>query len=261
MTGDIDNSSKDAAADHLVAALAQSVVDFMVEERGHARQSQIHAAKDLIYKASVSKGELSIDNVRRGLADLRLHEPEHIERSIQGAARRLGEDWLEDTRSFAEVSRASAEILSLCRDIGWRSDNLRPNENRQSIIVATIASEMHLIGPTILAQRLRRAGHSVALMCNVQAEDLVRKIASNDFDGLMISTASIDGLERVADTTKQMRQAMGTSLPICVGGAALDFLSATDLGALDVDLVTNDLNEALALLMDAKAVVTLGAAR
>ncbi len=247
-----------AATQSLVSELAQSVVQHLVQAPGRERLARIEDSAHLLYNEALAPQRRPNKEL---LAALRHFDPDSIDHCITEAARMLGEDWLSDRRSFAEVAWASASLYDFCKDVGRRWDNLQPPISSQSIVLATIDLEMHLLGPTMLAQRLRRSGHSVSLMCNVTARDILERLATDSFDGLMISTATQVGLERVVETIKEVRAKTGFSVPIAVGGAVLEFLGEQEKEQLGADLVTNDMVSALGFFGDSKNCLRLGAAQ
>ena len=261
MTGEVEDWKGRAATNPLVGELAHSVIEYLVDTPGRARLVRVEDAADALYEASLNQAGFSTGMLQAELAAHRINDPETVETCIALAARKLGDDWLTDARSFAEVAWASSRLFDYCKEIGRRWDNLQPPIASQSILVTTLDCEMHLIGPTILAQKIRRAGHSVSLMCNVAADEIEEKLSFNAFDGLMISTGSNAGLEIATETITQLRKNKALATPIVLGGAVLEFLSEGETEQMSADLATNDMDKALEFMSDSKSLLRLGAAQ
>ena len=216
-------------------------------------------ASKTLYLAVTHEDQFDQNALRQKLRGLRINDDDLIDRCIGEAAAILGQNWLEDTLSFAEVSIGASNLMSLCREIAVSWNNMAPPQNSQTILLATVLQEDHLIGPTILAQKLRRHGHSVRVMNNSSPGEIARHIHRGDYDCLMLSAASYGSLENAERAIRLARRGPYAHVPVVLGGAALEFCgdAATGIGA---DLVTNDEKMALELLQDTWGSAQVGAA-
>lgn len=166
---------------------------------------------------------------------------------IPEAARQLGRDWLDDTRSFMDVSIGAAKLQSELRAIGrrWIADTGMV-AGRGTVLVAVPEQESHTLGAVVLASQLRRAGISVCLRVNARTDDLAGIVRSGRYDAIMISWGRYEGLDVPRKLVETLRRASKGSVPIAVGGAVLG-------GAKEVrkttgaDFATNDIDVALKL--------------
>ena len=259
MSGSIDREDGDAIEHSPVGVLASSVIGHLIEVPGAGRQKRLGLAARSLYQAATSNDPFLCDVLLQEFADLRVGAADLIDHTVGQVARALGRDWETDALSFAEVSRASARIYGLCKVLGEEWSNLRPPANSQTVLLATVASEAHLIGPTVLAQQLRRDGHSVSLLCNAEPAELIRRMDHQAVDCLMISSASHVGLDCVARVIRDIRRHTSQHPPIILGGAGLEFCGnhAASIGA---DLVTNDEKMALEAIKGAWDLAPAGAA-
>lgn len=181
--------------------------------------------------------------VRSDLVTLRISPTDIIDHCIPQVARMLGEDWVNDRLSFARVSVASVRLYALCKSSGQEWDNLRMGGDCRTLLLATIDREDHIIGPAVLADQLRRRGHSVRLQSNATGASLAQLVARDNFDGVLISVATRDGLETAAKAIRELRLS-GSDTVIALGGAVLneDGIDKSKTGA---DVTTNDIDEAL----------------
>lgn len=261
MTGDDDKWEKGSASNPLVGDLARSVVENLVVSPGRARLDRLGDASNLVYTAALGKAWVTNPELQSQLAALKITDPDSVENCITSALHKLGEEWLADIRSFAEVASAAARLYDFCKHFDAGPECLQPVEHGLSVLLTTVDFEMHLVGPTILAQKLRRAGHSVSVMCNANGHDLSARLLSNTYDGLMISTASHVGLDHVAKTIKHIRNNTRVTPPIAVGGAVLEYLEAGEAERIGADLVTNDRDRVMVLFSEARSCLHLGAAQ
>lgn len=260
MPGKVDYMTSSVGRAKLFCGLADSVVDDLAVTKSNLRRESFGPAVALLYrhatKSNLGSHDEAIEEcLRRGCRDIDLHDI-----CIGRAAQRLGEDWVHDRRSFAEVSRASAWLYGLCKFLGERwSDRSLPNDSFRRLVLATVPGESHLIGPAVLAQKLRRAGNEVSICCNESSSSLIKKLNTEDYDGLLISVATEDGLENVRQAVTRIQQELIVRRPIVLGGAALALCDeqTTNIG---VDLVTNDEQMALQVFDAHRVSPCLGAA-
>ncbi len=197
----------------------------------------------MLYAAVLDKVYFDSDAIKSDLAMLRISMTDIVDQCIPQVATMLGEDWVADRLSFARVTVASARLYSLCKSVGQEWDNVRTDIGSHAILLATIDREDHIIGPAVLADQLRRRGHSVQLHSNATAQSLGKKLAEGGFDGVLISVATRHGLELARKAITELKKD-GAETIVALGGAVLneDGINVQNTGA---DVTTNDLDEAL----------------
>ena len=166
-------------------------------------------------------------------------------RYIPSVARYLGEEWLADRASFAQVSIGSACLQGLLRHLGpdWCGEDVVPAADAPRCLVMVPAAEQHTLGATILAGQLRSSGLAVQLELDLCPNAARSLISDGDFTALMISATSrisLDSLRFLVDTVKPVT----SNMPILIGGSVLDH--GIDMkAAIGVDVATSDWNTAL----------------
>lgn len=227
----------------LLDGLALSVISRVNSAPHQRRNRRIDVGAKILLAGVLDKAAFDIEVVQADLASLRIATTDVVDYCIPQAARDLGEGWVEDRLSFAEVSIGSARLYTLCKAISSGWDNLRPPPNARSILLATVEREDHIIGPAVLADQLRRRGHSVHRMPNANGPMIAAKLRNDRYDGLLISASTTHALATAGLIIKHVR-GTGCDAPIILGGFALslDRQKAASAGA---DLVTNDIEEAL----------------
>lgn len=167
---------------------------------------------------------------------------------IPEAARRLGQGWMDDTATFAEVTMGVARMQAILREIGtaWIAD-CRGQSVGPTMLVVLPVGEQHTLGGMVLAGRLRRLGISVSMQIAPSVSDLGAYVAARAFDGAMISIAGDDKLETCAKLIKIIKEASRGSVKVAVGGALLE--TGHDVSALTgADVVTNNIEHALSVM-------------
>lgn len=207
---------------------------------------RLDAGTQLLLSAALDRAPFDTRRLRSDLDAMRVTETDILDHLVPEAARSLGEDWLSDTLTFAKVSTASARLFGLCKEVGMEWRMLRDDPASRSILLCTFGREDHVVGPAVLTERLRRAGHSVFTLLNSDARSAVTTLREERHDALMISVGSFRVLDLTVKAIRSVRYA-GVDLPIIVGGAVLE-ADTTITQLASVDLVTNDIEKALASL-------------
>lgn len=254
MDGKADFMIDDQGNGFLIDGLALAVVEKLLSEPSQRRKDRLEVGTALFFHTALANDYVCREALLHDLERLRISEIDQVDICIPDAARKLGEHWLADTLSFAEVSRASARLFAYCKSIGGDWSGMSRPSDSASILLTSIQRDDHIIGPAVLSQQLRRRGHSVTLMSNASAEDICKRLRTEHFDCIMVSLSTLIGVANVTKAIKNFRNSTHSSLPIFLGGAALDQLD----GLQDVtgaDMVTNDINLALAALASSRSVI------
>lgn len=167
---------------------------------------------------------------------------------IPEVARRLGQAWMDDCASFAEVTMGVARMQAILREIGsaWIADASGQVDGPTLLVVLPIG-EQHTLGAMVLAGQLRRLGVSVSMQIAPSVADLGAYVAARRFDGAMISVAGDGALETCAKLIKIIKSSSVTPIKVAVGGALLE--TGNDLLQLTgADVVTNDIEYALSVM-------------
>lgn len=161
-------------------------------------------------------------------------------------ARQLGEGWVDDTLSFAEVTLGAARLQEIVRGIEGRGEvRLQPIPLGRSMLLAVPACEDHCLGAFIAANHFRRLGLWVSLAIGMAEGEIADTVQRNAFSLVGISVGSRRSVAPVAKLVKEIRGRDGLPPPIVVGGSAVAL--EPDLRDLTgADLVTTAPREAVA---------------
>lgn len=160
-------------------------------------------------------------------------------------ARRLGEDWVTDRMSFAEVSLACARLQSLLRqlDASWYCPRGGGYGMGAHVCVIVPRGEQHSLGAHVLSGQLRRAGCLVRLCVDMSRATIAALVAESRFDSIMISASRWQSLDVLRPFVKEMRRADG-KVPVVIGGNILD-LGIDVFERIGADYAANDWQAAL----------------
>ena len=164
---------------------------------------------------------------------------------IPAAARRLGEEWMEDRRSFSSVAIASGRLQTLLRELSaeWAADRADRRDGRPVVLLATPRGESHVLGAMVATSMLRRAGVSVCLRMAVDQREISALTAERAFDAAMLSVSCQDGVDAARELVKTIKD-VRAEVPVVLGGVGVGV--GGDAGSwAGADLATSDMDAAL----------------
>jgi len=103
---------------------------------------------------------------------------------VEAAIERLGEAWLADQLSEAEVTLALAELYRVLRPLCDAPPVWSP---RGRVLLATLRGSSAVIGPMLEGELLRRAGFAVAVRHDLAAEELLRVVEELGPDAVLLA--------------------------------------------------------------------------
>jgi methylmalonyl-CoA mutase cobalamin-binding subunit len=141
---------------------------------------------------------------------------------VPEVARRLGQDWHDNRRSFADVTIGTARLQSLLRElVGRADDGLWRDLDCPAVALIVLENEFHTLGAVVLSQQLRRLGVSVQLMLGQSEAEMVQCIAQDRFDAILVSVARTECLASLNKLVEKLRRAALHPTPFVVGGAVV----------------------------------------
>jgi MerR family transcriptional regulator, light-induced transcriptional regulator len=230
-----------------VSQFASDVVARLVDRES---LPETNLREDLIVRfmdAVVRPDASGFDTLKADLRRARISGITFADRYIPEIARRLGQAWVDDCMSFADVTMGSARLQAILREIsaGW-ADNAR-SEDMGTILLVIPQGEQHTLGALVLTGQLRRRGVSVCLRIGPTDADLRNLLAQRTFDGAFVSGGQVAMLAVCRALVTVLKDLTDGHLGVAVGGAMLELLPKP-LHIAGADAVTNDLNDALASL-------------
>lgn len=164
------------------------------------------------------------------------------------AARSLGEEWSEDSLSFAEVSVALCRMHGILRRFPAQNDDTPTrfdrNVRRPSILLATAPGDQHIFGVMMIAEFFRKDGFTVETDPCATKQSLKSRLSKKSFDLLGISASWEGVLDTLPATLTSLRKASANpSLQVMIGGPALS-LNPEAVADCNADALISDANQA-----------------
>lgn len=228
-----------------VAALAKRALAVVAS---HAQTDALdlrRARYNELCDALVDVDEARRHNVIARLIAFGVSSDEIYECYLPQAARMLGQRWVDDELSFAQVSVGASRLQNLARGLSARYESggkTIPLGHTALIVVPQ--SEQHTFGAFIAASNFRRHGLWVHMALDMSNTEIVETLRAHSFSMVGISASSERSLPYVRDLIDEIRASDAPQAPLVVGGAVtqldIDVQSAT--GA---DLVSTNTREVL----------------
>lgn len=232
-----------------VGSLASEALSMLVARRVVQSGATSERFMTALHDAVCGNDPAQRDRVVREMLHARIDRCEIADVYIPEIARRMGEEWCDDTMSFAEVSIGVARLQGLLRDLteDWSVEQ-RMYDNALNIVVLMLADDYHTLGPMLVTSQLRRLGASVRLLLGRSEAEVRVTISEQAFDLILISVAHVERLAATGDLVRTLRGTVLRPAPIVIGGPAIEFdpegKAKTLTGA---DHVSNDIREVLGL--------------
>ena len=164
-----------------------------------------------------------------------------VDYCIPRIARSYGQEWTNDSLSFATVSVGCAHLqLVLKHIIHERGFNVL-NGNGKCILLAVLSPEQHTLGALVLVDQLRRLGLSVKMCIGTSVDDVTKSAFENKFDAVLFSVSSMEAADISAQCVNQIRQNYAYQPLVILGGSVLSRYNRGDIPNV-FDHVTNKLD-------------------
>jgi len=136
---------------------------------------------------------------------------------IAPAARVLGEQWLDDRRSFTEVTVGLGTLQQLVHVLG---PSFAPGvQHRGFIVLLAPQAEQHTLGIYLLGEFLRRAGWGVQVAPSMSDSDLLELVRSEHVEMVGISVSNTELLPHVGKLIAAVKKAShNPEVAVLLGG-------------------------------------------
>ncbi|MEO1611105.1 MAG: cobalamin-dependent protein [Pseudomonadota bacterium] len=170
---------------------------------------------------------------------------------IPKIAEKIGHDWMNDDLSFAHVTVVSARLQNLA----WLyiepfRDAADQIADAPRVLVAVPEGETHALGGVLSVGAFSRLGCQVITAIGANNDAIVEKSRAPGVALIAISTAASADMPSLRDLTARLK-ARKNCPPVSVGGSIVTSDKAL-AETLNVDLITTDVTEALALTIGRK---------
>ena len=180
-----------------------------------------------------------------------------VDYCIPRIARSYGQEWTNDSLSFATVSVGCAHLqLILKHIIHQRGFNVLDG-NGKCILLSAPKLEQHTLGALVLADQLRRLDFSVKMCLGTSAEEVAKNVFENKFHAVLFSASSMEAVDTSAQCVNLIRQNYAYQPIVLLGGSILLSHSREDMPNV-FDHVTNKLDVIVNSIESATVAVSKG---
>lgn len=150
---------------------------------------------------------------------------------IAAAARRLGDQWLSDERSFSEVTLGLGTLHRMLATLRHRLGP--PLSHRGVVVLATVPGEQHTLAIHVLGDLLQHVGWEAVVRPSMSEDELLTLVATEPVTmvGLSVSSESlVDPLGRLVARVREV--SLNRELAVMLGGAVDLSSDAERIGAV-----------------------------
>ena len=223
-----------------IQGLAKDVLNVARRNLNPETSSRIEAASSWLERYCLSN-KFNASTAVNTLTSRGLHADAIVDYCIPKIARNYGQEWTNDTLSFANVSVGCAHLqLVLKHIIHERGFNVLDG-NGKCVLLTALPPEQHTLGALVLADQLRRLDFSVKMCLGTSTEDVTKSVFENRYHAVLFSASTLEAAEISAQCVNQIRQNYAYQPLVFLGGSVLSSYSRE--GMPDAfDRVTNKLD-------------------
>jgi methanogenic corrinoid protein MtbC1 len=165
---------------------------------------------------------------------------------IPRIARKLGDQWVNDSLSFTEVTIATGRLQKLIYSLDHLFQETRTNPSTaHSILVTAAPGSHHTLGPLILSNYFNWAGWNVLSESVPSQRFIETTVASKSFTAIAVSVADYDQLDQLPTLIQAIRSKSLNPAIIVLTGGSLYNSDALSFGHIKADIKSNTPEEAL----------------
>lgn len=226
----------------LASRVISEMGDRLLRNEEGARQSVL----DHLVRTILVPDAFDANNVFAELRGHRLGVDTIVDLYVPCAARCLGQRWVEDSISFADVTIGALRLQALLEQIVSEPRiDIMATGSRPRALVVLPQGEQHFLGVSVVAAQLRRIGCDVSISFDETLEKLNLRISETQPGVVMISCSRNESLEMIREMVQSIRSAVSDAPMIALGGAVM--LDTDDLQEqTGVDIVTGNAKDAAA---------------
>ena len=173
-----------------------------------------------LHDAAVDLESDSFQPVLKAMHNAQITNQQIADHYLPAVARKMGEDWCDDTKSFAQVTIGVSRLQRLLLDLGpeWRADVVA-DYDAPTVLVLTGPSADHTFGAKIIVGQLRRRGLSVRLAAGLRPNQVKTLLGKAHFDVVMISASLAEAVAPIRAIADAVRASESWVPPIVLGGS------------------------------------------
>ena len=155
-------------------------------------------------------------------------------------AEKLGDHWVSDKLTFAEVTLALANLQLLnARFEPFYLSALHPTQKGGRVLVIVPKGENHTLGPISVTRKFRSLGTHSILALDYQMIELEKVLLENTFDLIGISAGNNFMTQKINGLVDFFKTRVEKVTPVVLGGNLVNTYKKTN-ETLKVDLISKD---------------------
>ena len=228
-----------------VEELAKLVIEGLGKKSPAESRKSVVETSVWLANITTTDGTFEHDDVLDALLRRGVSRELLIDCCIPDAARILGDGWMENLRSFGQVSLGTVRLQGLLKSLSLRWGDAAFKADEEGVFLIVCQSDDHTLGPLVLADQLRRRGYSVNLMIGASDKALLETAEKGDYQLILFSCSCMIAFEDVKKVSAMLKSRVVDLPKMVLGGPIIDLLEEDDHRELDVDLITNEVDVAL----------------
>ncbi|MCR9124854.1 MAG: cobalamin B12-binding domain-containing protein [Rhodobacteraceae bacterium] len=234
-----------------VGSFALEVVSVLNDRQAEIQKGAVRAyLTDIVRDRVTCRGDFDSAALLSELRSFRLSDDAIIDNYIPVVAREIGQLWVNNEMSFADVTIASVRLQSLLTEVAYcrpMNDMMMPTAIHALMVICE--GDQHSLGGFVAAAQLRRRSASVEVICNAPEEDIVAQICEGGFDAVMFSCSRPRSLESAGRVVQEVKRNMTDAPVFALGGIVLNE-AANAQQVTEVDIVASDVGSVLGFCHD-----------
>ena len=176
-----------------------------------------------------------------------------IDYCIPMAAEELGNDWVDDLKGFGQVTLATSRLQMILNNLINYQNSEAESASAHGLMLVVCKEEQHTLGPSILADQLRRRGHSVKFLHSTNSKELITLCKDHEFSAVLFSCSGHHSIDYITKSINLIKQEVAQKPLIFLGGKILDLEPEIE-NIIDADEFSNDLDVVISKIENYKAI-------
>ena len=176
-----------------------------------------------------------------------------IDYCIPMAAEELGNDWVDDLKGFGQVTLATSRLQMILNNLVNDQNSEAESASAHGLMLVVCKEEQHTLGPSILADQLRRRGHSVKFLHSANSKELITLCKDHEFSAVLFSCSGHHSIDYITKSINLIKKEVAQKPLIFLGGKILDLEPEIE-NIIDADEFSNDLDVVISKIENYKAI-------
>ena len=175
-----------------------------------------------------------------------------IDYCIPMAAEELGNDWVDDLKGFGQVTLATSRLQMILNNLVNDQNSEAESASAHGLMLIVCKEEQHTLGPSILADQIRRRGHSVKFLHSANSKELITLCKDHEFSAVLFSCSGHHSIDYITQSINLIKQEVAQKPLIFLGGKILDLEPEIE-NLIAADEFSNDLDVVISKIENYKA--------